>query len=606
MLDMSEERISIAIMPFRNLSSTQETEYFADGFVEDLTAELTRFSSLRVLATQSTSALAQPGQPSDKNVQDWGIDFMLQGSIRRGGDQVRVGVQLIRTQDQETVWAERFDASLNQLFDIQDQITSKVAGQLAVHVDDVRLKEIRSNSIDDLPAYECWLKGMHCLKRGSLEADEEAREFFNQSLEIDGNYARAYSGLSLSYFNEWSCRAWHLWDENEKNAYDYALKAAQLNDRDAMAHSVLARVCRFRHQHAQADRHAERALTLNSNDAHVLIQISIVRLFGGEPKVGLELAERAIDLNPLHGDWYYGIAGWNLFFMECYAEAFRLLERAGDVITDFAAYRAACAVVAGELSRAQSEYEAFQQQYSQQIAFGRNPKPGEAVSWAAQVEPFRHLKDSRHMPTILRDAGFVDIDVDHAVRSRAKIMVRPAGISHSGGNEFRREGTLWSMAYEGTAAQLVELKGFHDIARLLAQPDQPIHCLELSGRAIPSDVSDSVLDEQARRAYRSRLEALQLEIEQADEKNDPSRAEPARLELDSLIEELARATGLGRRDRKLGDPAEKARSAVTWRIRSAIKKIRAAHPRLGQHLSNSLRTGNFCIYSPESSVAWEL
>ena len=593
-------------MPFRNLSPAPDTDYFANGFVEDLTAALTRFSSLRVLATQSTFTLAQLGQTPDERAQEWGLDFVLQVSIRRGDDQLRAAVQLVRIKDHETVWAERFDAPFKRVFDIQDQITATVAGRLAVLVDEVRLKESRSHLVEDLPAYECWLRGMDCLKRGSLEGDEQSRDYFKQSLQIDSHYARAYSGLSLSHFNEWTCQAWHLWDENEHNAYDYATEAVQLDDRDAMVQSVLARVCRFRHEHARADQHAERALALNSNDAHVLIQVSIVRLFGGEPQAGLELAERAIDLNPLHGDWYYGIAGWNLFLMQRYDEALQLLERAGDTVTNFAAYRTACAVVAGDLKQATHHYEAFEQQYRQRIAFGRQPAAAEALTWAVQVEPFRHLKDSRHMPELLRDAGLVSINVEHAAQSRTRQMVRPAGISHAEGNEFCCDNGVWTIAYEGSGAKLVELKGFHDIARMLAQPDQPLHCLELSGRAVSFDAPADVLDEQARREYRQRIEELQQEIEQAESNNDSSRAEPVRIELDALIDELASATGLGGRDRKLGNPAERARSAVTWRIRSAIKKIRAAHPRLGQHLANSIRTGNFCVYSPESSVTWEL
>jgi tetratricopeptide (TPR) repeat protein len=144
---------------------------------------------------------------------------------------------------------------------------------------------------------------------------------------------------------------------------------------------------------------------LNSNDPHVLVQISIVKLFGGEPELGLDLARKAIDLNPLHVDWYHGIAGWNLFLMQRYEEALELLEKAGEVVTDFAAYRAACAMVAGDDARARREYDIFQQQYCQRIACGRAPRLGEAITWAIQVEPFRRVEDSRHMPDILRDAG---------------------------------------------------------------------------------------------------------------------------------------------------------------------------------------------------------
>ena len=223
-----------------------------------------------------------------------------------------------------------------------------------------------------------------------------------------------------------------------------------------------------------------------------------------------------------------------------------------------------------------------------------------------QVEPFRRIEDSRKMPDALCAAGLATVDVELAIQSRAEKMVRPAGITSAPGNSIRSEDGLWSFTYSGNAAQLVELKGFHDLVRLLAQPNEPMHCMELSGAPRSSDVPDELLDPNARRAYRNRIEELQQELEQAEADNDPGRAESAQTELDQIIEELGRATGFAGRTRKLGNPAERARAAVTWRIRSAIKKIKAAHPRLGQHLSNSIRTGNFCVYSPEIATLWDL
>ncbi len=210
------------------------------------------------------------------------------------------------------------------------------------------------------------------------------------------------------------------------------------------------------------------------------------------------------------------------------------------------------------------------------------------------------------MPDALRDAGIAEIDVAQALQSRQPKMVQPAGISGPPGNTFHCENGVWSIAYEGAGARLVELKGFHDIARLLARPGESLHCLELAGAPPASAAPDEVLDAQARREYRRRIEELQQELEQAEADNDPARSEPARQELDTLIQELAKATGLGGRTRHMANTAERARSAVTWRIRSAMKKIRAAHPRLGRHLANSIRTGNFCVYSPEMATIWQL
>jgi hypothetical protein len=171
---------------------------------------------------------------------------------------------------------------------------------------------------------------------------------------------------------------------------------------------------------------------------------------------------------------------------------------------------------------------------------------------------------------------------------------------------FRKDGELWTAAFEGQTARLVEVKGFADLARLLARPGVEVHCLELADRPAESSTPDAVLDERARREIRARAAELQHEIDDADASHDLGRAERAREELDGLVDALTGATGLRGRPRGLGSPAERARSAVTWRIRSAIKKVTAAHPRLGRHLDNAVRTGHFCVYQPEAAVAWIL
>jgi pSer/pThr/pTyr-binding forkhead associated (FHA) protein len=172
------------------------------------------------------------------------------------------------------------------------------------------------------------------------------------------------------------------------------------------------------------------------------------------------------------------------------------------------------------------------------------------------------------------------------------------------GATFKREGAFWIVAFEGQTVQVPDVKGLPDLARLLAQPGAEIHCLELAGRPAEGAGPDEVLDARARREIQLRAQELQREIDDADGANDLGRAERAREELDRLVDTLAGAFGLGGRTRGLGNPAERARSAVTWRIRSAIRKIAAAHPRLGRHLENAVRTGTFCVYSPEAPIDW--
>jgi hypothetical protein len=160
------------------------------------------------------------------------------------------------------------------------------------------------------------------------------------------------------------------------------------------------------------------------------------------------------------------------------------------------------------------------------------------------------------------------------------------------------------LVFDGFSAQLTHQKGFSDLARLLERPGTEVHCLELADR--PAETAGEVpqLDERARREIQARVRELQHEIDDAEAANDRARAERAREELDQIVELLSGALGLGGRSRALGSPAERARSAVTWRIRSAVKKIAKAHPPLGRHLDNAIRTGTFCVYQPERPVTW--
>jgi predicted ATPase len=171
---------------------------------------------------------------------------------------------------------------------------------------------------------------------------------------------------------------------------------------------------------------------------------------------------------------------------------------------------------------------------------------------------------------------------------------------------FRRDGALWTLSFDGRSVHLPDLKGLHDLARLLAAPGEDVHCLELAGAAGLPRQGDAgpLLDERARADYRRRMQELGEEAELAAAAGDSARAEAARRELETLTEALAAAFGLGGRARRAGDLAERARSTVTARMRSAVTRIEESHPVLGRHLRNSVRTGTFCSYRPERTVEW--
>lgn len=307
---------TIALLPFENLSGDPEQDVIARGLSLDLAVELSRFAILDVIPPSSAPqviTMAGSGRASPPM-------FTLTGGVRRQEDRVRISVSLADTATGVQIWADRYDPAASQLLDVQDAIVARVAAALAIRVDEARLAIARRKPLVSLEAYECWLRGRECLLRGTVEADDEARQFFERALEIDPLFARAHAGLSLSHFNEWSCQAWMQWDEKERLAYEHAARAAALDGTDAMVEIVLGRIMLYRRRFDEAIVHIDRALTLNPSDADVLAHAAVCRAYLGDGASGVELAEKASRLNPVSGDWYVAPAALSLFVLAARGE----------------------------------------------------------------------------------------------------------------------------------------------------------------------------------------------------------------------------------------------------------------------------------------------
>ncbi len=165
-------------------------------------------------------------------------------------------------------------------------------------------------------------------------------------------------------------------------------------------------------------------------------------------------------------------------------------------------------------------------------------------------------------------------------------------------------GQYWEVEFAGRVAHLKPSKGMSDIARLLSSPERELHCLELMGAAVEEPTTGDLLDRSARLQYEQRIRDLQAEVDAARADHDRGRADRAELEMDALVDHLTAALGLAGRGRRSGGSAERARSAVTQRIRSTIRAVRAAHPEFARHLEASVSTGSYCAYRPERPVDW--
>jgi tetratricopeptide (TPR) repeat protein len=367
-----------------------------------------------------------------------------------------------------------------------------------------------------------------------------------------------------------------------------------LDDLDPVVQVVAGRLHIYRRAFSEGRRHLVRALELSPNHADCLMQIAPMWAYMGEPDEALRMAAKAFRLNPLHEPWYYFVGFMPHFLGGQLESGLAVLQAAPpDQIFEQAALIAASLAHLGRLDEARGYIPAFLDAFSRDILGGRPSRPSDALQHLLDSNPFAKDEHRDFLVEGLRVAG---LTADHVSVQEPVPMAIDTG-------RFARRGGLWELEFSGQAAVISDAKGCADLAVLLASPGERIHAMDLAGR-LSEGGGDDAMDARARAACQRRILDLQADIAEADRDNDLARSERLGAELDTLIDHLSAAVGLGGRARRLGDPAEKARTAVTWRIRSAIRRIAEAHSSLGRHLEVSIRTGAFCAYQPERPVRW--
>ncbi len=271
-----------------------------------------------------------------------------------------------------------------------------MVGALALRIDDARLERARRRPFERLEAYECWLRGSELLRRGSPQDDEAARAFFERAITLAPDFARAYAGISLSHFNDWSCQAWDRWELRERLAFDSAKRAVALDDEDAVSQFILGRIQLYRREFELSHHHLTRAVTLNPNDAMILLQAAGGFAQLGEPERAVHLADTAFWLNQACPDWAYTIAGVARLLAGRPAEAAQLISRAPDSFVDTRAHLAIAHLRAGDTAEAAHHAAKYVQQFNAKIACGQPSTQTDPISWFFHVNPLRRPSDE-HM-----------------------------------------------------------------------------------------------------------------------------------------------------------------------------------------------------------------
>ena len=436
--------ICLAILPFENFTPGNDLAYFARGFVEDLLTDLSRFQSLMVISSHST--LSQPNTDKAIDSEKLGADYLLKGNFRYRNEQVRIVVQLIEATTRHIIWAERYDAPMETIFEIHDDIIERVVGALSVQIDQYVLAQAKQKTSTQLEAYDCWLKGIESLKQVTPDSDQKARTHFQKALDIDPNYARAYTGISLTYFNNWSCALWDDWHTNEEQAFAHAAKAVALDEYDHVSQMVMGRILLYRRNFEQAEYHLNRSLDLNPNDADNLVQLCLCFSQLGEAAFALELFQKALRLNPFHDSWYYAFGILPHIMEKKYLEGIGYGSKAPlTIAVDLSAFLGICYAYGGDETAARRYTNNFLKLFQDKIKHGEPSQPAEALKWVLQVNPFKNAEDQAHLIKGLELAGLINAGEVSLNNLGPEPLPEVSNYQHM----FQKDNGLWEMSYMG-------------------------------------------------------------------------------------------------------------------------------------------------------------
>ena len=585
--------ITITVLPFEDLSHKKELGIFCRSFSTDLVTELSRFRQFQVISVPPR-AMGDDDFPSTKTFDSLKSDYFIQGTFRCDKDLVRINVQLYNSDTHQMIWGNRLEGNLTCLTEIQDNLVTEVIGVLQHQIHSDLLSRIRKRQKVEFRAYEHFLYGMEEIKRGSVESDMIAREHFAKAIEMQPDYSLAHTGMSLTYFNEWSCQLWDRWDICKNGAYEWAQKAIELDDHNYVAAMVLGKIFTFEGSYDTAEYYLRKSLMLNPNDPDTIMQIAVAFIFMGFEKESVELRERAIRLSPMNADKYspYGI--FIFFELGEFEKAAALLRQNPNVkIANADAYYAAIYYYLDQPDKMHQHWNTFLEIYRRLIAKGKDFTAQEAIEWINKINPYRY---KTNLNEFLRH-------ITNEYNTSVPAQKPDSGRRNVRDNLFVKDSAAWKLSYDGSVVQVPELKGFFDLQKLLVEPRQLFHCAELMGSRVDGN-GEKLIDEKARKIYQEKILELQNEMHTAEQHSDYSQIERLQEEYDQLIDHLSKSLGLKGKSRESGGTVEKARSAITWRIRNAIARIEQYHPPLGAHLANAVKTGTLCSYQPEREVDW--
>ncbi len=397
------DKPSIAVLPFVNMSGDPEQEYFSDGITEDIITELSRFRSLFVIARNSSFAFKDRSVNVGEIGEKLGVAYVVEGSVRKVGNRVRITAQLVEAVASNHIWAEKYDRELGDVFAVQDDVVRAIVGTLAIRLEDEEVDTARRKMPEHMRAYDWWLRGKKCLDLATLEATEEAHSLFGKAVEIEPDYARGYAGLAeATYSRAFFPPLPKPFEELVDDALVQAERAVLLDDTDSRPHVILGWACMFRREFDRARRHFDLSGSLNPNDADAIMQRACALALLGEANTAVDQAQSAIRLNPHHPGWYLEYVCMVNFVARRYETVLATAAMGPDTYPSSPAYRAAASAYLGRAEDARHHGQALVASLQPLWDWPSDAGLLDHAEYLCQVIPFRKTEDADHLLEGLR------------------------------------------------------------------------------------------------------------------------------------------------------------------------------------------------------------
>ena len=318
------DKPSIAVLPFVNMSGDPEQEYFADGITEDIITEISRNSGLLVISRNSTFTYKNKASKAQDVCRDLGVRYLMEGSVRKSGERVRITAQLIDGISGGHLWAERYDRDLADIFAVQDDVTAQIVDALEVKLVEGANSALARVETDIPEAYDCVLRGREQYRLFSKDSNAAARDLYERAIVLDPDYGEPYAGLAETYVQEWFMGAEPTLDR----AYELAQQAAARNPILPLVQEALSTVHLFKRQHAEAIATARRWIALEPSNADAYATLAGSMHFSGENGEVIALIDKAMRLDPFYPFFYPHYIGLANLAMRRFDEAGVAFKRA--------------------------------------------------------------------------------------------------------------------------------------------------------------------------------------------------------------------------------------------------------------------------------------